>query len=132
MALIFSVKYEACSLAAFIMLVRCVFTFCNPIMGHTLIALGQNKAPLYINFAVTTIAFATTYILIPSFGYMAAVYVSFIASSIAFSLNWLYLKFSGMHIKWWNHLVPIFVSFLVFVFSMTYEYKLYILLSDLF
>lgn len=131
MALIFSVKYEVCSLAAFIMLVRCVFTFCNPIMGHTLIALGQNKAPLYINFAVTTIAFGTTYILIPLLGYMAAVYVSLIASSIGFFLNWLYLRFSGMHIKLWNHLAPIFVSFLVFILAMTYEHKLYVLLSGL-
>ena len=131
MVLIFSVKYEVCSLAAFIMLVRCVFTFSNPIMGYTLIALGQTKAPLYINVTITTIAFGTTYFLISSFGYMAAVYVSFAASSLSFFLNWLYLKFSGMHIKWWSHISAIFISFSVFLFSMVYGHNLYILLAGI-
>ncbi len=121
MAVIFSEKFVACSLAAFLMLFRCIFTSCNPIMGQTLIALGKNKAPLYINFLVTTVSFPMTYFLIPSMGYMAAVYVSLAASVSGFFLNWLYLKKSGMAIGIWLHFFILIIVFIVYIGSVLHK-----------
>ena len=102
-------------MAAFIMLVRSVLTFCGPIMGLTLIALGHNKAPLRINVVVTTFTFLSSYFLIPYWGYMGVVYVAIVGSVIGFTLNWLYIRYSQLKVDLGRNIVPIAASFVLFI-----------------
>lgn len=104
--LVFSARYREVSLAAFLMMTRAAFTFCGPLMGNTLIALGRNAAPIRINSVVTTVTFALTAIVIPWYGYMGVVWVSLLGEVFGITLNVFYLRSAGILLPVGDLLLP--------------------------
>lgn len=91
-SIVFSSEYTVVALAAFILLARSALTFCAATMGFSLVALGNNTAPLKINLFITTLSFAASYLVIPYFGYMGVIYVAFTSAVLGLGINYLYLR----------------------------------------
>lgn len=115
--LVFGEKYKIVSMAIFLLIARSAFTFCGPILGMSIIALGHNKVPLSINFFVTTATFSASYFLIPNYGYMAVVYIAVLGSAVGFFMNYMYLKFKYNNLN----LRYILLNILLFI-SYSYSY----------
>jgi len=117
--LVFGDKYEIVSMAVFLLIARSAFTFCGPVLGMSIIALGHNKVPLYINLLVTTTTFSASYFLIPVYGYMAVVCIAVLGSMIGFYMNYVYLKikYKNLDLKYINSILVLFS-----LYSYTYVY----------
>jgi len=122
-SIVFSSEYAAVALAAFILLARSALTFCAATMGFSLVAMGNNTAPLKINLFITTLSFAASYIVIPYFGYMGVIYVAFTSAVLGLGINYLYLRHVRFPVQFKSSLWAAFwlfnVMVLLAVFNLT-------------
>ena len=126
--IIFSQEYKTVSLAAFIMLARCSLSFCGPIMGFSLVALGHNSAPLRINLITTSISFLASFFVIPYLGYMGVVYVAFACSILGFIFNYFYLQYVGFSPELNSSAWIAFGSFILLIVLLIVKTSSYLLL----
>ncbi len=128
---LFSTEYKTVSLAAFIMVSRCVFSFCSAVMGFSLVAHGHNSAPLKINVIITSFSFITSYLCIPYYGYMGVVYIAFFCAILSFLFNYFYLNYANFFLRLGSSGWGCFIGFILVVIMAIFRLYPFMYLSFL-
>ena len=109
--LIFTDKYSSSAPVFVLLMINLSLALISNVMGTTLVAVGESKKPVIINFFNAIVSWAGSFLLSPLLGLMGAGIGNTLGTIVAFPLNRNFLR-KKMELKDAPYLKPLFLSLL--------------------